>query len=352
MEYKTLKDMNIFKLLSILSLGIFAILITSCENQDADFPNYEGGTTVYFAYQYPVRTIVLGEDTYDTTLDNAHKCIIYGTMGGSYKGKDITVGFNVDNSLTEKLYFSDGSAVQAMPSNYYTLASDKLAYDGKLMGGVEVQLTDAFFSDTKSLKNTYVIPLVMNKVSGADSILSGTPLIDGDKPARTNSAYWNVLPKDYVLYCIKYINKYHANYLRHGVDIITENGIISTNVRHKEYVEKDEVCSTATRSLNSVIFPVSTNDADGKKITCNLVLTFNDKGECTITSDNQEYKASGTGKYLNKSEKKAWGNKDRDGLYLEYQIDFGMKKYATKDTLVWQGRGVDRELFTPKYMKD
>ncbi|MCK9159928.1 MAG: DUF5627 domain-containing protein [Bacteroidaceae bacterium] len=338
--------MNSLKLLSVLSIGLLAI---SCENQDADYPDYEGGTTVSFAYQYPVRTIVLGEDTYDTTLDNQHECTIYGAMGGSYKGKNIIVDFNVDNALTDHLYFSDGSAVQAMPSTYYTLANNKLYYSGEVMGGVVVQLTDAFFADPKSLKNTYVIPLVMTKATGADSILVGSPLIEGDKPARTNSDYWNVLPKDYVLYCVKYINKYHANYLRRGVDQITENGVTSTNVRHQQYVEKDEVCSTTTRSLNSVVFPVSTNLSDGNKVTCNLILTFNDKGECTIASDSQEYKASGTGKYLDKSEKKAWGNKDRDGLYLEYQIDFGTKKYATKDTLVWQGRGLSRELFNPKF---
>jgi len=36
--------------------------MTSCENQDNEFPDYEGGTSVYFATQYPVRTLVMGED--------------------------------------------------------------------------------------------------------------------------------------------------------------------------------------------------------------------------------------------------------------------------------------------------
>lgn len=341
--------MKVFKLLSILSIGLLAI---SCENQKNDFPDFQGGTAVYFAYQNPVRTIVLGEDTYDTTLDNQHKCMIYGTMGGSYKGKDLTVDFAVDNTLTDHLYFPNGSPVKPMPSNYYTLAGNKLVYGGELMGGVEVQLTDAFFEDPKSLENTYVIPLLMTKVTGADSILVGTPSVAGDIPSRTNSLYWRILPKDYVLYCVKYINKYHAYYLRRGVDLITENGATSTNIRHKESVEKDEVCVTKTRSLNSVIFPVSTNLSNGNRITCDLVLTFNDKGECTISSGTAGYQASGTGKYLEKSEKKAWGNKDRDGLYLDYQIDFGVKKYATKDTLVWQTRGIDKEDFNPKYKED
>ena len=115
-------------------------------------------------------------ETFDTSLDNDHKCIIYGTIGGSYKGKDVVIDVDVDNSLVENLYFADGSPVQAMPENYYTLAGDKLNYGGTHLGGVEVQLTDAFFADPDAIKNTYVIPVVMTDiVKGADQIKSGTP---------------------------------------------------------------------------------------------------------------------------------------------------------------------------------
>lgn len=344
-----MKDMKLIKLLSILSAGAVTMMTTSCENQDISFPDYEGGTSVYFAYQYPVRTIVLGEDEYDTTLDNEHKCKIYATMGGSYNGAKVNVDIKVDNTLCDNLFYSDGSEVKAMPSSYYSLASNKISYNGDVKGGVEVQLTDAFFADEAALQNTYVIPLVMTGMTGADRIITGTPLIEGDTPQRTNSEYWSVKPMDYVLYCVKYINKYHAYYLRRGIDKITENGSVTTKVRHQKTVEKDEVCNTTTRSLNSVVFPVSTSLADGSKLTCNLIITFNDNGECTISSGTPGFTASGTGKYADKAEKKAWGNKDRDGLYLDYKIDFGAKQYETKDTLVWQRRGVAFEEFSPTY---
>lgn len=68
----------------------------------------------------------------------------------------------------------------------------------------------------------------MKGQTGADRILTGTPLIENDKPARTNSDYWSVLPMDYVLYCVKYMNPWHASYLRRGVDKITENGEVTT----------------------------------------------------------------------------------------------------------------------------
>lgn len=341
------------KLVKLLSIGVLATMIASCKNEEISFPDYEGGTTVYFAYQYPVRTIVLGEDTYDTTLDNEHKCTIYGTMGGSYKGKDIVVDIKVENSLTNNLYFANGNPVQAMPGNYYTLAGNQLKYGGEVMGGVQVQLTDAFFADPAALKNTYVIPVLMENVKGADHILTGTPLIEGDTPIRTNSTYWNVQPKDYVLYCLKFINPWHAAYLRRGVDQVTENGKTTTNVRHTASVETDEVCKVTTEGLKKSIFPVSTTitTASGGKetLTCELMLSFNENNECVISSSTKAYTATGTGKFVKNGEKNSWGNKDRNALYLDYSIDFGTRKLATKDTLVIQTRGVAGEFFIPSY---
>ena len=58
--------MKLIKLIFAMSVGVFVSwTITSCENQDNEFPDYEGGTSVYFATQYPVRTLVMGEDEYE-----------------------------------------------------------------------------------------------------------------------------------------------------------------------------------------------------------------------------------------------------------------------------------------------
>lgn len=53
--------------------------------------------------------------------------------------------------------------------------------------------------------------------------LNGT-LSEGAEAVRCNSSVWLVQPQDYVLYCVKYINKWTGKYLRHGVDKVTENG--------------------------------------------------------------------------------------------------------------------------------
>ena len=99
--------MKLFRLFTILSIGGLVALLSSCENMDVSFPDYEGGVSVYFPYQYPVRTIVLGEDEYDTTLDNQHKCKIYATMGGAYNGRNIKLEIAVDKTLCDHLYFGD-----------------------------------------------------------------------------------------------------------------------------------------------------------------------------------------------------------------------------------------------------
>lgn len=331
---------KIFYLLSFIVLAVFS----SCENQDWSFPDY-GRTTVYFAYQYPVRTIVLGNDeTFDNSIDNQHKCIIKATMGGVYENNTTpTVDIAVVNSLCDNLSFASGEPVEPMPSNYYTLASNQIVIPkGEISGGVEVQLTDAFFADPKSIETTYVIPLVMSNVQNADSILSGSPMVDDAD--RCNKGDWNVVPKDYILYAVKYINPWDAVYLRRGVDQVTAGGSTSTIVRHEQYVENDEVCELTTRSLKDANFALTLGGQN-----CNLILTFNDNNECTLSTDTPGCTVTGNGKYVEKGEKNSFNHKDRDVLYLDYTVDLGTVTYATKDTLVMRDRQVKAEWFDVTY---
>ncbi|RNI26831.1 DUF5627 domain-containing protein [Rufibacter latericius] len=334
--------------LSFLSL---LVTLTSCENEEWEFPDNEFQST-YFAYQYPVRTIVLGEDIFDTTLDNQHKCNIMATTGGVYENKkDVTIAVEVDNSLSAGLLFSpNGDALTAMPSNYYKLASDKIIIpQGKTIGGVEVQLTDEFFADPLALKRNYVIPMRMTSVHNADSILLGKPLIEN--PNRAVAGHWSIVPKDFVLYAVKYVNPWHGFYLRRGKDVIEgKNGDASLNqtiVRHKPYVENDEVVKLTTQSLSQVELPVVFKDKAGKSITCNLLLSFAEQGSCTISTNASEYKVTGTGKFVKRGEKKSWGNADRDALYLSYKIELEDMNVTSTDTVVLRDRGVAMETYTP-----
>jgi hypothetical protein len=347
----------------------------SCENQDIVFPNYNK-SAVYFAYQYPVRTIVLGEDIYDNTLDNEHKCEIYATMGGVYENKKkIDIDFAVDNALCNNLFYDAKFKfpVRPMPSNYYTLASNQISLDNNLQGSVGVQLTEAFFADTMALKNRYVIPLRMTNVVNADSILSGVPNVED--PSRAKASDWYILPKDYVLYCVKFINTWHANYLRRGKDEITKDGVASTVTRHKPNVEQDEVTQLTTHSLNEIVYPMGYKSLAGNNLNLKLKLAFDESQECTVAPLTNSYQvndtirvyniaATGGGAFVKKGEKKSWGNKDRDALYVQYNVSYEVEtqypnagfpmsveeaSYNTIDTLVVRDRGIKVEVFTPVY---
>ncbi len=390
-----------------IALGALALTYVSC-NAEHEFPDFEGGTTAYFAYQFPVRTLVLGNDIYDNALDNAHKCRIWSTMGGAYKGRNAYVDIVVDESLCNNLWFVDegdnpSAPVLPMPSAYYTLASNVIPYNGDARGYVEVQFTDAFFNDPKAIENTYVIPLLMTKVKGIDKILTGTPR-EGLSPSRTNLEDWDVLAKDYVLYCVKYMNPWQGKYIRRGADEVTENGVSYTVIRKdttlvnsdlEHYTENpvnqnDEICAITTKNMTQAIFPVYVNigkDASGAarpSQLCNLILTF-DNNKCTIASDDEEVPSAGTGEFIVKGTEKPeykdyqWGSMNgkplqRDILRLSYNVTFkkgrviGKKlvnnkevdwilendvTVSTNDTLVVQTRESNiKEFFSPKYVKN
>ena len=375
--------MKLKKYIYGVALGTLSLALASCYNKDKDFPDYENGTTAYFAYQNPVRTLVLGNDIYDNSLDNAHKCRIWATMGGAYNGRNATVNIVVDESLCNNLYYLDDGGYPAEPvtplkKEYYTLLSDAIPYNGDLRGYVEVQFTDAFFNDPKAIGNYYVIPIRMTSVTGIDRILTGTPNVDS--PIRTNAQNWNVLPQDYVLYCVKYINPWDAKYIRRGVDNVTENGVTTEVVRKDfslynsdiEHYSKqdpsnpvnqyDEICGITTKNMTQAIFPVSFKTS-GASISCNLLLTFNGN-QCTITSTDENVTASGTGEFITKGTELAqykdyqWGSMNgqpvqRDILRLAYKVNFTEKdiQVSTNDTLVVQTRESNkREFFEYKYV--
>lgn len=319
------KKLNILLVL-VLALG-------ACKNEEWAFPDSDT-QTVYFAYQGPIRTVTMGEDIFDTSLDNQRKIQIMGTVAGVYANKEnVTIGISVDNALTQGLSYpaAIGGTVKPMPANYYTLASNKIVIPkGSLIGGVEVQLTDAFFADPLSINTTYVIPLTMTSVDQNKTILPD---------------------KKYTLYAVKYINTWQGFYLRRGKDVIVgKSGNTSLNqnvVRHMQYVEKDEVNKINTRSLTQAEFPVTFKVNGGTNITKNLLLNFDNNGNCTIAAGDASFTASGNGKFVKRGEKNSWGNQDRDALYLNYQIDLADRTINSLDTLVMRDRGVKAETFTP-----
>ena len=310
------KKLSYFGMASLL---LAATATTSCESGFNEFDNFDY-STVYFATQFAERTLELGEDEFvDNSLDNQRKVSIKAAWGGGYNNpQDVTIDFVVDESLCDNLYFVDeGTQVFPMPSSYYQLASDQIRIPaGQIMGGVEVQLTEAFFA------------------MGSTTVAN---------PTITNVNDWSVQPKNYVVYVVKYVNEWHGEYLRRGVDRTTIDGVSGQTVRHAQYIEDDEVVYLSTQSLTDGILGLTVKDGSGNNVSYNIGLAFAEDGTCSMTSLTDGVTVTrGEGKFVKDGEKNSLGGKDRDAIYLDYEVDFANHnmQYAVKDTLVLRTRGV------------
>lgn len=305
-------------------MAVMALLMTaSCESSDKKF-GYDGVKTVYFSNAGYDRVVELGEDPEsDLTNDNNHIINIMAYCAGGYgNDNNVTVDYIIDPALCDG-YKINGADIDVMPNNYYEIQNPKqfTIAKGRLMGGVEVKLTDAFFEDPKSWESGYVIPVQLVKATGVDKII--------DSQSMT--------------FCrVKFVNPWTAVYLRKGKDVI--NG--QTAYRSYQYIEKAELVNIVTKGLNKTQLTVAIKDAGGTAHNVNLLMTFNGD-DCTISSNTEGVTASGSGKFIKKDQ--LMGEFKRNTLYLNYQMEgsaFG--KVETTDTLVVRNRGVQKITFTPE----
>lgn len=210
-------------------------------------------------------------------------------------------------------------------------------------GGIKVRLTDKFFNDPKALDFNYVLPLVMTGVEGTDSILQGKKLVEN--PNRFVASDWSIAPKDFTVYCLRFVNEWNGTYLRRGKDRITAaDGSVSDIVRHKQYVERDEEVTASTSAYRSCDLPLTTSTDADHQYSYTLRLNFSEDGTCTIVSAVDGVNISGNGKFLENSEKKAISGIDRDGLYLDYTVSHPDGwNVAVTDTLVMRDRNVSAQ---------
>lgn len=334
-----------FYLLLILGIG-------ACENQPLEFDDFDY-KSVYFPIQLPVRTLSLGEDRIDNTLDKEYKFDIGVSIGGMYENKwNWTVDYTLDAALTDSVYqnavpnYAPIYKVLPLPASYYTIAPQNSVTipSGSYNGLVRVELNSSFFDDTISLTGRYVIPLRITDTS-ADTILLGKPAItNADERIRSN---WesNKSPKDWVMYGIKYVNAYHGTYLHRGVDYIdsTASGVHADTIRFRNrYVEKDALIVLTSVARNKVM----TNGVGNLYGTNSMELTFaNDKGESgsiTITPRfGSPIVVTGSGQYNEKTtSEESWTGLKWQSMYLSYSYDNAGLTHNVRDTLVFRDRGI------------
>lgn len=326
------------------------LLLAACSNDEWSFPDYDY-TATYFPWQFPVRTLVLGDSEYDNTNDKNGRFLISAAMGGVYENtKDQVVEFVVDPSLVQNLRLKGTTTpVKILPQEYYTLSSNNqiIIPKGKVSGGVTVQLTPAFFNDSLAISTNYVIPLAIVS-STTDSVLKGLPLIDNAD--RRIASDWKVSPKNFTLFGIKYINEYHGKYLLRGKTIVKNASDVQTDIvtYRQQYVEKDIVTPVVTTARYAVNhnqpIRVSAGSSPGNYT---ARITVDSQGNCTVSKPaNGAFEVAGTGKFVKDGEQ--WGGKKRNVFYLNYEVIANSNTYVVTDTLVFRDNGVTVEEFTPE----
>ncbi len=334
------------KMKRILFLLFIAITVVSCKNFDIDHPDYKY-TSGYFPYQFPVRTLVLGDYIYDNSNDNAHKFLISAAIGGVYSNdKQRVFDIEVDNSLCDNILFSvEGDPIVALPSNYYSLGANQITIPkGKLNAGVEVQLTDAFFDDPLAIKNNYVVPVRLKGSNDVDTILVGSsPNPNADIRFASD---WVVAPKNFTMFAVKYVNEFHGTYFRYGSNKVKDasGNEVENTTYTAEFVEKNSTVSLVTTGRHQV--SMSSNFmSDVMKGNIDLLLTFSGDN-CTITAgEDFAYTVTGSGKF--QAKKYSWGNKERDGIEISYTISDGTNTYEATEVLVIRDRAIVMEVYNP-----
>jgi hypothetical protein len=340
-----MKKILIFALVSVA-------VLSGCKNQENEFADFDY-TTTYFPYQYPVRTLILGDYTYDNTNDNNHEFLISAAMGGVYSNTENRIlNIKVDESLCNRTLFSSTftsltDTIRVMPSSYYTLSSyDSLVIPaGKFYGSIVVKLKDAFFDDPLAIKLGYVIPIRITGTSDVDSVLSGKASVSNPDPRVSSN--WTTSPKNFTMFAVKYINPYDGQYLHRGLSIVKDasgNQVEKTSYR-TTYIENNELWRLYTTSKNQVSVQ-GTMRSTKFSGTINLLLDFSDTGECTVKQNTgSAYTITGSGKFVKDAD--SWGNQTRDAIYLNYQFANGTYNYSATDTLVIRDRAVVLETYTP-----
>ena len=336
----------------LMILFLIAAVLFSCDNRENDFEDYDF-QTVYFPIQYPARTLALGESRADNSIDLEHAFNIGVSVGGMYENNTNRV---VDIRLAPELVEGvtvGGRPLQILPSNYYeSVTFNQITIpSGSFNGKIRIDLTDAFFADSLSTDVNYVIPLVIEPTT-QDSVLNGVPLPEiGSGADRRKPSDWmpGFEPKDYTLFAVKYINRYHGTFLHSGVDeTLDEAGnVVETFTYKADYVEKDLQTLLSTKSLTTCFMNRlgGQNQGDDYKVE----LTFNDANNTiSITSAVGDNSVSGTGTFVESDDPNAvvWGGKGHMTLKIEYQYTVNGVKHRAKDELVYRDNNMQYEEFS------
>lgn len=266
--------------------------------------------------------------------------------------KNWTVNFAVDDALVpDYLVNAAGDTLKVLPAEYYSLnpASSVIIPKGSFSGLIEVQLTDAFFQDPEAIKGNYVIPVKIVSSPDDVEILRGAPAEEITDPNIHITSDWSVLPRDYTLFGIKYVNPYHGTWLRRGKMIVKNpaGDILNTVVYRADYVEFDTPVELTTTKLDEV-----TGKLNVENETWNVSLTVDGDKKIVVKSlSGSPVAVNGDGEYVENGD--TWSGTPenpapRDVLHLKYTYTRSNGNICeVSDTLVFRDRGIKVEEARP-----
>ncbi len=361
----------------ILGLAAATVILASCTNSDKEFEDFSK-QAVYFPIQYPVRTIVLGEDRLDNSIDLEHAFSIGASVGGmDGNNKNWTVNFGLAPELMNKIDGKNSSGVQGpikmLPANYFSIVtgadSTMIIPKGSSNSSLRINLTDAFFNDSKSVGLYYVLPLKIKSASTV--ILTGEPafsLTQNPNPNIHLAADWktNKRPRNYTLFAVRFINPLHGTFFHRGKQY--KNGVLDKTFHAKD-IEMDMTTVYTTTGLREV-----TMKRMGEFLPPAVLipsspiskLTFTDPvdgmGDVTVAPvTGSTLGVTGSGKYYKSTTEFAkthglWLVDPKTGKqipHLTVVLDYSVtgisagNTYNFKDTLVFRDNGVKYEEFSP-----
>ncbi len=328
-------------------LGIFALLV-SCSNQEVEFDDF-AYQSVYFPFQTPVRTIMLGDEVVgDNSIDLEYAFSVGVALGGMYENeRDREVAIELAPELAANITNGEGDTLEILPTAYYTATFDRITIpEGSFFGKLRVDLEDAFFDDPATVDLKYVLPLRITDGFG-DTILSGSPASAVEDPDPRISEDWDILPKNYTLFGVQYINPLHGVYLLRGQTINTTAIPQDTVFYSARFLTDNDLTKLTTNSLSeSVMSTLGGTKKDGKY---RMILSFDTSAQnISISQLNAgTVTVNGTGQYFTKNDEEAesYSEFKHRTIYLDYTFEDGGSTFHAMDSLVFIDTDVTFEEF-------
>lgn len=329
-----------------LSILIIGIIVFSC-SKNIEFNDYDY-QSIYFPYQSPVRTLILGDESVgDNSIDLEHAFSIGVTMGGAYENKiDRIITIEYAPELGENITDDSQNPIEILPTDYYEADFNQIIIPaGEFSGKMRVELKDAFFQDPMSITTHYIIPVRITD-AGNDTVLSGKPSDIIDNPDPRVPDHWIIAPKNYTLFGIKYINETHGMYLLRGARINTATN--DTFTYSARFLTDNNMTKLTTLSLTENQMNIVAGTFTGSNYL--IKLTFN-KGNQTVTvsqKDSTTIPVTGGGVYYTKNDDEAesFNNQKHRTIYIDYSLQIEDETYSVKDSLVFVDTDVIFEQFT------